>query len=235
MTSNLQMQLDVLETLCEKMECGKLGIRGVVVDPNQVRVFPHQSTVMEMSRHLNGLINNDFILPDGSIRAVRNTVRRLACYIIFDEHTGDKKKEDGWIAQIRSDHDMQAKIINHLTDTFNHVFNGTGGSNAEFKKKYAVAVVMENIFYDELNLHFQIDLEIPRGIADRTQLPLTLALSQVWNTRSRTRGDKWVTNFLKLVKPSIAPGSLAEFEQTLTEEKDLSQFKKCMEESGVSD
>jgi hypothetical protein len=239
--------------LSEKMVFTRLGIPGQVGGPNPHVFFPYAELFRQIVAYLVGRLEPDFILrPD--IRAeARRLVIRLASHIL-NRNWIREEALDVTAAQLRADTASQRRLHRELSNTCDHVLNqwaGVGEINHSFKSRFAAAVVIEDIFRDTLDVSFVFNLHIPFAIENQDQLPLTLALTQVWRTCSRARGYQRFVNYLRLVQSAIAPGTLVEFEDTLgnyidevggtliPREEQLAQarrqLERCVRESGVDD
>ena len=265
MTDRLKGQLHALQSLCERIECDRIGIPSL--GPEHLTMFfPFASNIRRIVDYLKFGIEPDFILrPEIQLEARRRIIW-LSAYIVSRALTGNRQSEgtaprvfdddnlEDSAAQIRADKASQELVHRKLRNTFDHVLNewaDVGDMNHAFKSRFATAVVIEDIFLDALNISFAFNLEIPNVIENREQLPLTLAFSQVWMTCNKTRGYRKVVNFLRLVQSAIVPGTLVELKHAVREcidavggtlrprevqvEEAYRQLKECIRESGVDD
>jgi hypothetical protein len=246
MAARLRGQLDALQTLCERIECTRLGIRG----PNPAPpFFFYAGVVRRLVALLVGNLEPAFILRPEIRHEARRFVIMVASVIIYAEVIGDNEALEENAAEIRADRRMQERVHSKVHNTFDHVLNewtGVEQINHGFKARFAAAVVLEEIFRDALHVSFVLDVRVPWAIHNQAQLPLTLALSQVWSTCSPHRGYQSFVNFLRLVKSAIAPGTIVEFEEGLRDTNDefgtpvtaaeaQAQLERCIRESGVDD
>jgi hypothetical protein len=232
--------------LSEKMVFTRLGIRG----PNPAPpFFFYAGEVHRIVEFLVGNLGPAFILRPEIRLEARRRVIRVACAIIYADVIGVNEALEENAAEIRADRRMQERVHSKVHNTFDHVLNewtGVQQINHSFKVRFAVAVVLEEIFRDALHVSFVLDVRVPWAIHNQAQLPLTLALSQVWSTCSPHRGYQNFVNFLRLVKSAIAPGTIVEFEEGLRDTNDefgtpftaaqaRRQLERCIRESGVDD
>ena len=180
-------------------------------------------------------IDTDFFtIPEESVHTAIEEIIQIVNSKFF-RSSKNPIEED--IEMIRMDGDLQDKVRDAFQETFNLILNDYRKKEDQktvlFTQRVAAAAILENIMLDTLGIHWP--MEIDTGIVD-DQNYLKLALEYIWPKPFSVQYTKRVANFLKLVGPTLAPGTdyLTEFRSSLKTEAERLYFDRCVMHSGIS-